>query len=37
MEVKSSYFLGIDLNNKYAMISYYQLNMKEPETVSPIA
>ena len=29
--------IGIDLNDRYAMISYYQLNMKEPETVSPIA
>lgn len=29
--------IGIDLNDKFAMISYYQLNMKEPETVSPIA
>lgn len=36
MDIKTPYFLGIDLNNKYAMISYYQLNMKEPETVSPI-
>jgi len=30
-------YLGIDLNDRYAMISYYQLNMKEPETVSTIA
>lgn len=30
-------YLGIDLNNRYAMISYYQLNMSEPETVSTIA
>ncbi len=29
--------LGIDLNDRYAMISYYQLNMREPETVSTIA
>jgi len=29
--------LGIDLNDRYAMISYYQLNMEEPETVSTIA
>lgn len=28
---------GIDLNDRYAMISYYQLNMSEPETVSTIA
>lgn len=37
MDIKTPYFLGIDLNNKNAMISYYQLNMKEPDTVSPIA
>lgn len=38
METKrESVILGIDLNDRYAMISYYQLNMKEPETVSPIA
>lgn len=30
-------YLGIDLNDDYAMISYYQLNMSEPETVSTIA
>ena len=29
--------LGIDLNDRYAMISYYKLNMEEPETVSTIA
>lgn len=34
---KQPYFLGIDLNERYAMISFYQLNMKEPETVSMIA
>lgn len=34
---KNCYYLGIDLNDRYAMISYFQLNMKEPETVSPIA
>lgn len=34
---KNSYYLGIDLNDKFAMISYFQLNMKEPETVSTIA
>jgi len=38
METKrESVYLGIDLNDRYAMISYYQLNMKEPETVSTIA
>lgn len=30
-------YLGIDLSDDYAMISYYQLNMSEPETVSTIA
>lgn len=29
--------LGVDLNDRYAMVSYYQLNMNEPETVSTIA
>lgn len=29
--------LGVDLNDRYAMVSYYQQNMKEPETVSSIA
>ncbi len=38
MEIKREpVILGIDLNHQYAMISYYQLNMKEPETISPIA
>ncbi|MCI5613787.1 MAG: DUF5716 family protein [Agathobacter sp.] len=31
------YYLGIDLTDSYAMISYYQLNQKEPETVSLVA
>jgi hypothetical protein len=30
-------YLGIDLNDSYAMVSYYQSNMAEPETVSTIA
>ena len=30
-------YLGIDLNDRYAMISYYQLNKKEPETISSSA
>ena len=38
MEVKREpMILGIDLNDRYAMVSYYQLNMNEPETVSTIA
>ena len=34
---KKPYYLGIDLNDKTAMISFYKQNMKEPETVSTIA
>lgn len=34
---KKSYYLGIDLDDQYAMISYYKPNMNEPETVSTIA
>lgn len=34
---KESMYIGVDLNDNYAMISYYQLNMSEPETVSTIA
>lgn len=30
-------YLGIDLDDENAVISYYQLNMREPETVSTIA
>ena len=38
MEVRREpIILGIDLNDRYAMVSYYQLNMNEPETVSTIA
>lgn len=33
----TSCYIGIDLNDSYAMVSYYQPNMKEPETVSTIA
>lgn len=34
---RKPFYLGIDLNDKYAMISFYQQNMGEPETVSAIA
>lgn len=34
---KDRVYIGIDINDRYAMISYYQLNMVEPETVSTIA
>jgi len=38
MEVRREpIILGIDLNDRYAMVSYYQLNMSEPETISTIA
>ena len=38
MERKENpYYIGIDLNDKYAMVSFFQLNMNEPETVSTIA
>lgn len=38
MEQKKNFcYLGIDLNDKAAMISYYQQNMREPETASTIA
>ena len=30
---KQPYFLGIDLNERYAMISFYQPNMREPESI----
>ncbi len=33
----NSYYIGIDLNDSYAMVSYFQQNMKEPETVSTVA
>lgn len=31
------YYLGIDLNDQFAMISFFQLNMSEPDTVSTVA
>lgn len=37
VEKKQAYYLGIDLGERYAMISYYQLNKNEPETFSTIA
>jgi hypothetical protein len=37
LEIKRTpYYLGIDLDDRYAMISYYQLNMGEPDTVSTV-
>ena len=37
MERREKVYVGIDINDRYAMISYYKLNMDEPETVSTIA
>ncbi|MDD6156219.1 MAG: DUF5716 family protein [Lachnospiraceae bacterium] len=37
MESKSPLYIGIDLNDRFAMVSFYQLNMQEPETVSTVA
>lgn len=31
------FYLGIDLDDQNAVISYYELNMKEPETLSMVA
>lgn len=31
------FYLGIDLDDQYAVISSYELNKKEPETFSAIA
>lgn len=36
-KVRNDYYIGIDMNDRYAMISYFQPNMSEPETVSTIA
>lgn len=35
--MENRYYLGIDLDDENAVISFFQLNMKEPETVSTIA
>ncbi|MCM1282261.1 MAG: DUF5716 family protein [Muribaculaceae bacterium] len=36
-EKKKTYDLGIDLNDAFAMVSYYQPDMDEPDTVSAVA
>lgn len=36
-QTREPIYVGIDINDKYAMISYYQAHMSEPETVSPVA
>lgn len=33
----NEYFIGIDLNDRYAMVSYYQKFMSDPETISTAA
>ncbi len=35
--MENQYYLGLDLDDEYAVISFFQLNMKEPETVSTVA
>jgi hypothetical protein len=36
-EKRIPYYLGVDLDDRYAVLSFYQLNSKEPETVSTVA
>lgn len=33
---RNGVYLGIDLNDRYTMISFYQLNMDEPSTISTV-
>lgn len=35
--MENHFYLGIDLDNENAVISYYELNRKEPETLSTVA
>ncbi len=35
--MENHFYLGIDLDDRNAVISYYELNMKEPETLSMVA
>lgn len=35
--MQNHYYLGIDLDDQNAVISYYEVNMKEPETLSTVA
>ena len=37
MENQNQFYLGIDLDDTYAVVSYYELNKAEPETVSTVA
>ncbi|MBO6214395.1 MAG: hypothetical protein J6N76_02530 [Lachnospiraceae bacterium] len=36
MDEKKGMYYGIDISSKYTLISYYGLNMDEPETISTI-
>lgn len=35
--MENHFYLGIDLDDQNAVLSYYELNMKEPETLSMVA
>ena len=35
--MENQFYLGIDLDDQYAVVSYYELNRAEPETVSTVA
>lgn len=35
--MENRYYLGIDMDDENAVVSFFQLNMKEPETVSAVA
>ena len=35
--MENRFYLGIDLDDENAVVSYYELNMKEPETLSMVA
>lgn len=35
--MENQFYLGIDLDDQNAVLSYYELNMKEPETLSMVA
>lgn len=37
MEMPKPYCLGIDLNDQYAVVSYFREGMKEPDTISTVA
>ena len=33
---KQGYYVGIDLDDEYAVISFFEQSMKEPQTVSMV-